>query len=124
MSVLLAIWRLFVESKGSFLWQPNLAIFRPDHEKGKTPWGELDICCLVDGKFVVGEVKGNIENFVADDFANIRKICEATCPDVALLVFVEGEFKAKSSFADRVQELQSQLAPLTTVQWRKLPSGW
>jgi hypothetical protein len=115
--------RLFVESKGSFLWQPNLAIFRPDHEKGKAPWGELDICCLVDGKFVVGEVK-YIDNFVTDDFANIRKICEATCPDVALLVFMEGEFKAAPSFGDRLQELQSQLASLTTVEWRKVPSRW
>jgi hypothetical protein len=124
MPVLLAIWRLFVESKGSFLWQPNLGIFRLDHEKGKAPWGELDICCLVDGKFVVGEVKDNIDNFGADDFAKIRKICEAICPDTALLVFMEGEFNAKSSFADRLQELQSQLAPLTTVEWRKVPSRW
>ena len=124
MPVLLAIWRLFVDSKGSFLWQPNPAIFRPDHEKGETPWGELDICCLIDGMFVVGEVKDNIDNFAPDDFGKIRRICEVICPDVALLVFMEGEFKPRSSFADRLEELQSQLAPLTTVQWRKSPSAW
>ncbi len=37
---------------------------------------------------------------------------------------MEGEFNAKSSFADRLKELQSQLEPLTAVEWRKVPSRW
>jgi hypothetical protein len=124
MPVLLAIWRLFFESKESFLWQPNLEIFRPEHHKGELPWGELDIVCLVDGKFVVGEVKNGIDDFAEHDFEDLRKICAAIVPDIALLVFMEGEFNATSSFATQLQVLQSQLSPLTAVQWRKLLSSW
>jgi hypothetical protein len=124
MPVLLAIWMLYGESKGSFLWQPNLEIFRPDYENGTKPWGELDIICLVDGKFVVGEVKNNITDFIDHDFGDLRNICAAICPDVALLVFMEGEFNPQSAFAKRLQELQTQLDPRTKIEWRKVPSGW
>ena len=124
MPVLLAIWSLLRESKGSFIWQPNLEIFRPDHKKGERPWAELDIVCLVDGKFVVGEVKDSIDQFGDHEFEALRKVCGAIRPDVALLVFMEGEFVEGSPFDERLRTLRSQVSPPTNVEWRKVPSGW
>jgi hypothetical protein len=124
MPVVLAVWRLLLESKASFFWQPNLEIFRPDFEKGARPWGELDIVCLVDGKFVIGEVKQSVDQFKLDDFEDLRKICSVIQPDLALLAFTEGEFREDSEFAERFKKLQSQLASRTNVEWRKSPSRW
>ena len=106
------------------LWQHNLEIFRPDHEKGEKPWGELDTVCLIDWKFVVGEVKDNVGGFTANNFESLSQICEAICPDVALLVFMEGDFNAKSMFAQKLEDLQRRLAPQTNVEWRKVPVSW
>jgi hypothetical protein len=122
--VLLAIHTLFLESKGSFLWQPNLDIYRPDYEAGQKPWHEMDIVCLMDGKFTIGEVKEDVSNFVDSDFNDLAEICEAIEPDVALLVFLEGDYSAKTSFAEKFTSLQSRLAPRTKLVWRKLVSGW
>jgi len=122
--VLLATLSLFLESKGSFLWHPNLEIYRPDYEGGEKPWHETDIVCLVDGRFTIGEVKEDISNFVESDFDDLGAICEAIEPDVARLVFLEGDYAPNSTFADRFTRLQSRLSPRTRVEWRKIPSGW
>jgi hypothetical protein len=124
MPVLLAIWGLFVESKGSFLWHPNLEIYRPDHEAGQKPWHELDIICLVDGRFTIGEVKDDISQFVDSDFNDLHEMCESMQPDVALLVFLEGDYAANRAFAQRFTNLQSRLSPRTQLEWRKIARGW
>jgi hypothetical protein len=50
-------------------------------------------------------------------------ICKAIQPDVALLVFLEGEFKSSAPFGMGVAELQAHLFPQTKVEWRKGPSA-
>jgi hypothetical protein len=122
--VLLAIWNLFEESKGSFLWHPNLEIYRPDHRAGEEPWHEMDIICLVDGRFTIGEVKEDIANFADPDFNDLGDICEAIEPDVALLVFLTGDYSPNTRFAENFANLQSRLSPGTKLEWRKIPSGW
>jgi hypothetical protein len=122
--VLLAIWTLFRESKGSFLWYPNPEIYRPDYEGGLKPWHEMDIICVVDGKFTIGEAKEDISNFVESDFNDLGDICEALQPDVACLVFLEGDYATNSAFADRFTRLKARLVPGTALEWRKIPSGW
>lgn len=124
MPVLLAVHRLHLESRGSFLWHPNLNIYRPDHAAGQRPWHELDIVSLVDGEFAVGEVKDDIAQFVASDFKDLREVCESIQPDAAHLVFLEGEFDPTKAFAEYFEELRTQLEMRTKVEWHKLPSRW
>jgi hypothetical protein len=122
--VLLAIWNLFRESKGSFLWHPNLEIYRPDYRTAEESWHEMDIICLMDGRFTIGEVKEDIANFAESDFSDLRDICEAIEPDVALVVFLTGDYSANTRFAEKFTNLQSRLSPRTKLEWRKIPSGW
>jgi len=122
--VLLAIWNLFQESKASFLWHPNLEIYRPDYRAGEEPWHEMDIMCLADGRFTVGEVKEDLANFVESDFNDLGDICEVIEPDVALLVFLTGDYSPNTRFAEKFTNLQSRLSPRTKLEWRKIASQW
>jgi len=63
-----------------FAFSPSLDLFRPGDTQ---PWHEIDIACVADGDFVIGEAK---EGFVQkSDFDNLAEIAEVLRPDRAIL---------------------------------------
>jgi len=93
-------------------------------KKEKNHGANWTLFALSMGSLSVGEVKDNVGGFTANNFESLSQICEAICPDVALLVFMEGDFNAKSMFAQKLEDLQRRLAPQTNVEWRKVPVSW
>jgi hypothetical protein len=51
---LLTLLALQKQSRGSFLYSPELSIQPDDEFKGNM---EIDICCILDGKIIIGEAK-------------------------------------------------------------------
>jgi hypothetical protein len=86
-----------------FAFSPSLDLFRPADE---VPWHEIDVACIADGDFVIGEVKeGFVQKKAFDDLAEIS---EALRPDRAI-IFLPLEHATKQQ-----QELKSWLAEMNT----------
>ena len=77
----------------SFFFSPSFEIYRPGD---KTSWHEADVAAIVDGEFVIGEVKERALS--TDDFDGLVEMAEALRPAKAIL------FINKEEWSDRLKE--------------------
>ena len=121
--VILVLGQLFRESRISFLFSPNLELFvRPQDESSERlkPIAEVDIACIQDGKFIIGEVKQSMSLFKRADFDNMAEIAEKTKPDIVLFSCIDCQRPTKF-ITNQIQRIQSELSPLEIdVQWYEL----
>jgi hypothetical protein len=108
-----------MDARTSFMFAPCLDLFE-DWEKG--PVGDLDIAAIVDGRFIVGEVKQSRGLFDEGTFAKMEAIAKRLIPDVLLFASMDRE---PSPFIARQLELVSAtLRPLgIVVRWYQLHEG-
>jgi hypothetical protein len=79
LSVLHALVSLATQAS-SFFYSPSLELFRGGNRR---PWREIDLVCVVDGEFVVGEVKEG--DFSKKDFEKLAEVAEVIRPDRAAM---------------------------------------
>jgi hypothetical protein len=117
--VVLVLGQLLMDARTSFMFAPCLDLFE-DWEKG--PVGDLDIAAIVDGRFIVGEVKQSRGLFDEATFAKMEAIAKRLIPDVLLFASMDRE---PSPFIARQLELVSAtLRPLgIVVRWYQLHEG-
>ena len=121
--MILALGQLLDKSRTSFLFSPNLELFvRPQDESFEKlkPVAEVDIACIQDGKFIIGEVKQSMSLFREKDFDGMTKIAERTKPDIVLFSCVDRQQPTRF-ITDQIERIQSKLNPLEIdVQWYEL----
>lgn len=80
-------------------YSPNLEVFKGEESEA---WCEIDILCVVDGKFIIGEVK---EGQISDaDFIKLAEIAEELRPQRAIL------FLPLEKYEKQVAELPAMLS--------------
>ncbi|GJM43728.1 MAG: hypothetical protein DHS20C21_05700 [Gemmatimonadota bacterium] len=114
--VVLVLGQILLEARSSFLFAPCLDLY----EKGSgKPVGDLDVAAIVDGQFVIGEVKQSKDLFDEKTFAKMGDIARRLLPDVVLFASMDrdpGEFTKR-----RVQRLSEELGSLgIEVKWYAL----
>ena len=116
--VVLVLGQLLHECKSSFIMTTSLDLF----ETGKyNPISDLDIVCIKDGKFIIGEIKQSIGLFKKSDFEKMAKIAELLKPDT--LIFSSLDPKPNKLVNDRLAILKRRLVPLgIEVGWYQLHS--
>lgn len=121
--MILVLGQLLDKSRTSFLFSPNLELFvRPQDESFEKlkPVAEVDIACIQDGKFIIGEVKQSMSLFREKDFDDMAKIAERTKPDIVLFSCVDRQQPTRF-ITDQIERIQSKLNPLEIdVQWYEL----
>ena len=121
--MILVLGQLLDKSRTSFLFSPNLELFvRPQDELSEKlkPVAEVDIACIQDGKFIIGEVKQSMSLFREKDFDDMAKIAERTKPDTVLFSCVDRQQPTRF-ITDQIERIQSKLNPLgINVQWYEL----
>ena len=121
--MILVLGQLLDKSRTSFLFSPNLELFvRPQDESFEKlkPAAEVDIACIQDGKFIIGEVKQSMSLFREKDFDDMAKIAERTKPDIVLFSCVDRQQPTRF-LTDQIERIQSKLNPLEIdVQWYEL----
>jgi hypothetical protein len=100
-------------SMHSFEWCPQLNLYK-DHES--KPCGDLDIVCLVDGKFIIGEAKHDSKLFSEDKskaLVSMAEIAKAIRPDKIIL----------SCYEDSHNRLEKAKRTLIRIfdKWEYLP---
>lgn len=116
--VLLALGRLQDDARSSFVYDVSLDIFKKV-KKNFTHLGDLDIVCIQDGKFIIGEVKQTIGLFKQSDFDKAFKIAKLIKPDKIIFSSID---KPTPKITKSVQELKDKLSPFEIeVEWLNLP---
>ena len=121
--VILVLGQLFRRCRTSFFFSPNLNLLTKP--QGASPEkldkaAEVDIACVQDGKFIIGEVKQSMSLFRKKDFDTIAEIAERTQPNIVLFSCIDSQEPTKS-IANHIGRIRNRLSPLEIdVKWYKL----
>jgi hypothetical protein len=114
--VVLVLGQLLMDARTSFMFAPCLDVFE-DGEKG--PFGDLDIAAIVDGRFVVGEVKQSRGLFDEATFTKMESIAKRLLPDE--LLFASMDREPSPLIAAQIAQLSARLRPVgVAVRWYQL----
>ena len=120
---ILVLGQLFDESRTSFLFSPNLDLFDVSQDKSSQRLervAEVDIACIQDGKFIIGEVKQSLDLFKPKDFDIMAEIAKRAKPDVVLFSCM-GSPRLKESKLKHMERIKAELGPLgIEVTWYEL----
>lgn len=115
-----ALGALRQQAKHSFMYAPQTALYRDYPENhGHRVDLELDLICIIDGKFAIGEVKAGSELIAKSDIEDLADAAKEVGADVAVLAAVKGDH---ASMELKVQELQALLPSGIEARW--LISDW
>ena len=121
--MILVLGQLLNESRTSFLFSPNLNLLsKPQDESSEKlkKTAEVDIVCIQDGKFIIGEVKQTMNLFKSKDFDDIAEIAKRTKPDKVLFSCIDSQ-QPKCSITCNIKRIQKKLSPLgIDVEWYEL----
>ena len=119
--VILVLGQLFRESRISFFFSPNLNLL-PAPQDEFTEKREIDIACIQDGKFIIGEVKQSMSLFKKKHFDDMAEIARRTKPDIVLFSCIDSD-EPSPLITQNIERVQSELSPLEIdVQWYELQS--
>jgi hypothetical protein len=108
------------ESKSFFSFQPQTAIYRKyPEDQGGRPSRELDILCVSDGKFVIGEAKARAELIAPSDIADLAETSKDLRVDVAILAALADE---RSAMPGKLEQLRKLLPD--TIEARSVVTYW
>ncbi len=114
--VILVLGQLLEESKTSFIYDTTLNIFKKGVAEEFT---DLDIVCIQDGKFIIGEIKQKNTGFEKKDFKTLKEVAERIKPDV--IIFSSLEKKCNEGIIQEIKNLQKDLKSLKIeVKWYPL----
>ena len=120
LTMIWALSELQGESKRSFIFAPQTALFR-DYPAGprSPPDRELDILCIVDGALTLGEAKANVSMITAGEIETLAAVAQELEPDVVVLAALLGD---RAMLDKKVAELR-KLIP-ARVKAEGILSDW
>jgi hypothetical protein len=107
LGVLYALAAVASHSHSFFVFSPSLELFRQGNEG---PWREVDILCVAEGDFIIGEVK---EGYVQKSaFLDLADTAEVLLPDRAIMFLpLEHASKQSRELKEWLDEIGNRLAP-------------
>ncbi len=122
--LLLALGQLMFDARSSFIFFPSLDLFtKQEKDNGQAEeynhWGEIDLACIKDGDFVIGEIKQSVGLFDANDFEKMANLAKLIRPDS--IIFTSMDKKPSKFVEDNIKKLKAELADLEiNVEWYPL----
>jgi hypothetical protein len=113
-----AIGYLLDGTRESFYFLPASNLYRayPDAKHRNLPQAELDIICVSDGRFIIGETKESVRDFTDQRMENLVATAKDLKPDVVLLASLEREpDRLKRLGAKIKEELAAERAEVLTL---------
>lgn len=118
--VLLTLGQLEDDAQSSFIYSPSLDLYKRSKKSDKH-LGDLDIVCIQDGKFIMGEIKQSSSLFKKSHFDEALVFAKKIKP--ATLLFSSFDGVERSLIKDNIQRLNKQLNPLgINVVWYRIQS--
>lgn len=126
MPVILVLGNLMEHISSSFLFSPSLELYDEFddtiyREKNIKPKHEVDILCIRDGEFIIGEVKQTNKLFKKSDFDDMFEISRRIKPDKVIFSSLDG--KPSKYINDCIIDLRNKLMSFNIkVEWFELSS--
>lgn len=109
------------DAQTSFLYVPSVDLYKKEEGTEEFLYGELDLACIQDGKFVIGEIKQSVDLFSAVDFERMYNMAVLLKPDK--IIFSSLSPAPNRTVNDGIAELKTKLADLEIeVAWYQLHS--
>jgi hypothetical protein len=115
------------ESQVFFSFYPQAAIYREyPEDQGETPSRELDILCVSDGKFLIGEAKARAELIAPSDILDLAETAKNLRVDVAILATLSDERSLMPSKLKQLRELLPESIDVRSIvaSWDDEPSAY
>ena len=90
----------------SFIYLPGVCLY--EEYNSPSPYVEIDIACIENGKFAIGEIKTSAEGFNKSDLQKFIEICKDIEPDEAI---IGAFYDKKGKIPKLAQTLQKELVP-------------
>lgn len=123
--LILVLGQLLDKSRDSFFYSPNLNLFAEPKDSSFENLdliAEVDIACIQNGKFIIGEVKQSRGLFSKKDFDDIAEIAKRVKPDTVLFSCIDNQQPTKNITA-HIERIKKELCPLEIdVEWYELES--
>ena len=119
----LVLGQLLEESKTSFLFSSSLNLLTFTQDESSERWekaAEVDIACIQDGKFIIGEVKQSRGLFKLRDFDSMAAIAKRAKPDIVLFSCIDSQLPTRF-ISKHIERIKTELSPLEIdVKWYEL----
>lgn len=120
---ILVLGQLYDESRTSFLFSSSLNLLSVPQDESSERLdrvAEVDIACIQDGKFIIGEVKQSMSLFRKDDFDTIAEIAERVKPDIVLFSCIDSR-QPTPNISDHLERIRTKLRSIEIdVKWYEL----
>ena len=90
----------------SFIYLPGVCLY--EEYNSPSPYAEIDIACIENGKFAIGEIKTSAEGFKKSDLQKFIEICKDIEPDEAI---IGAFYDKKGKIPKLAKELKEKLEP-------------
>lgn len=108
------------EASAFFTFFPQAAIYRKyPEDQNERPSRELDILCISDGKFVIGEAKARAESIRPSDISDLAEAAKDLGVDIAILAALSDE---RSVMPAKLEQLRNLLP--NTIEIRSIVTNW
>lgn len=116
--VIMVLGQLLHDAKSSFIFTTSLDLF--NKRSSERPIGDLDVVCIQDGKFIIGEVKNSCSLFKQKHFDNMGLIAKKIKPDK--VIFSSLEKKPTTGITKKIGQLAKKLEKDSIeVEWFSFP---
>ena len=100
LTVLLYLIETNTLSNTSFYFLPAQYYYVSDHNMPKS---DIDIICVHDGKFIIGEAKNSVSEFNKKEIDNLIYLGNEITPDKIVLVFKDGDKEQLKSVIEKIK---------------------
>jgi len=90
----------------SFIYLPGVCLY--EEYTSPSPYAEIDIACIENGKFAIGEIKTSADGFKDSDIKKLIKICKEIEPDE---VIIGAFYDKEGKILKLAKKLQKELGP-------------
>jgi hypothetical protein len=108
--VLSSIWTLgeiLPKTGGSFIYSAGLELHKS--YESKKPYGELDLACIIDGKFIIGEIKSSSDDLRERDLRAFAELCKEIKPQKVMICVLKD---SSNCLRTQVEFLEKELKAL------------
>lgn len=119
--LLITLGQIMGDARSSAMFMPSVELLKKEVDENKEPTidAELDLVCIKDGQFMIGEIKQSIGLFDTNDFRRMSDIAKLVRPDV--IIFSSMDKKPSTFVKNNIEKLRAELAYLEiSVEWYQI----
>lgn len=116
--LLITLGQIMGDARSSAMFMPSIELIKQEagEDRRLRVYGEIDLVCIKDGQFVIGEIKQSVDRFDADDFRKMFDLAKLVRPDV--IVFSSMDKEPSTFVKENIKKLSTELANLeVNVEW-------